>query len=400
MKNLLALFCFILLNAPTAFAEGQPVQPQVFVLDLKSLASNKSAIKAKQATVLPAYQQLIRDADKALKFGPVSVMEKTTDPPSGDRHDYMSLAPYFWPDPTKPGGLPYIRKDGQTNPEVKEYKDKDYLPKLCESVYTLGLAYYFSEDKVYAVHAAELLRVWFLDAATRMNPNLNFGQAIKGVNTGRGAGMIDTRHFIKLIDGIGLLKGSSAWKDADQKGMQQWFASFLQWMQTSRIGISEMNAPNNHGAWYDAQRLSIAMFIDSTDLARRIISNAQNRLDKQMDESGRFPLEMERTIALHYNVFVLEAFFNIAKVAGKLGIDFWNYTTPSGKSLKKGFDALHPYFAGTKEWDGQQIKPYEFDESYFLLQEGDKNFNCRSCAQELKSLAGDKAAKLRINLLY
>jgi len=400
MKNLFATFSLFVLAAVTVLAAGQPEQPQVFVLDLKSLASNKSAINAKQASILPAYQQLIKDADKALKFGPVSVMEKKNDPPSGDKHDYMSLAPYHWPDPSKSDGLPYIRKDGQTNPEVKEYKDKDYLPKLCESVYILGLAYYFSEDRVYADHAAKLLRVWFLDAATRMNPNLNFGQAIKGVNSGRGAGMIDTRHFIKLIDGIGLLRGSAAWKDADQKGMQQWFAAFLQWMQTSKIGVSEMNAPNNHGAWYDAQRLSIAMFVDSTDLARRIVASAQNRLDKQMDESGRFPLEMERTIALHYNVFVLEALFDIAKMAGKLGIDLWGYTTPSGKSLKKGFDALHPYFAGTKEWDGQQIKPYEFNESYFLLKEGDRNFNCRSCVQEMKSLAGDKATKLRINLLY
>lgn len=400
MKN---LFLISLLSAGlhiAVFANGQPGKPSVFVLDLKDLSVNRSAVKAKQAAILPAYQQLIRDADKALKFGPVSVMEKKNDPPSGDRHDYMSLAPYHWPDPSKPDGLPYIRKDGQTNPEVKEYKDKDYLPKLCEAVYTLGLAYYFSEDRVYAEHATKLLRVWFLDTATRMNPNLNFGQAIKGVNTGRGAGMIDTRHFIKMIEGIGLLKGSSSWKEADQKGMQQWFAAFLQWMQTSKIGISEMNAPNNHGAWYDAQRLSIAMFIDSTDLARRIITNAQNRLDKQMDDTGRFPLEMERTIALHYNVFVMEAFFNISKVADKLGIDLWNYTTPSGKSLKKGFDALHPYFAGIKQWDGQQIKPYEFEESYFLLQEGAKHFNCRFCTQEMKSLAGNGADKLRIKLLY
>jgi hypothetical protein len=399
-KRFLIITLLLSACAGKMFAADQPGQPKVFVLDLKDLASNKSAVKAKQASVLPAYQQLIKDADKALKFGPVSVMEKKNDPPSGDKHDYMSLAPYFWPDPSKPDGLPYIRKDGQTNPEVKDYKDKDYLPKLCEYVYTLGLAYYFSEDKVYADHAANLLRVWFLNEATRMNPNLNFGQAIKGVNGGRGAGLIDTRHFVKLIDGIGLLQGSSAWKDADQQGMRQWFASFLQWMQTSKIGRDEMNAPNNHGAWYDAQRLSIAMFVDSTELARRIISNAQARLDKQMDDNGRFPLEMERTIALHYNVFAMEAFFNISKVAAKLGIDLWNYTTPSGKSLKKGFDGLHPYFAGTKEWDGQQIKPYEFDESYFLLREGDQHFNCRSCIQEIKSLAGDKYPKLRLNLLY
>lgn len=401
MRNrLIVIAVSALVQCGCAYGKGQPNTPQGYVLDLKSLKSNRSAVKAKQGAILPAYRQLIKDADAALKFGPVSVMEKKQAPPSGDKHDYMSLAPYHWPDPSKPDGLPYIRKDGQTNPEVKQYKDKEYLPKLCESVYTLGLAYFFSEDKVYADHAAKLVRVWFLESATRMNPNLNYGQAIKGVTQGRGAGMIDTRHFIKLIDGIGLLQGSKAWKAADDIALKKWFGEFLTWMQTSKVGLSELNAPNNHGAWYDAQRLAIAMYIDSTDLARRIVVNAQGRIDKQMDDNGRFPLEMQRTISLHYSVFVMEAFFNIARMAEKLGMDMWTYTSPSGKSLKKAFDELHPYFAGTKEWDGQQIKPYEFEESYFLLQEGAKKFRCRSCVQELKNLAGDKAPRLRINLLY
>ncbi|MCG2617980.1 alginate lyase family protein [Terrimonas sp. NA20] len=399
LTTLLALMA-VCAGAADAATDPPAEQPQVFVLNLKRLAASKAAVNAKQEPALAAFNQLIRDADKALKFGPVSVMEKKNQPPSGDKHDYMSLAPYHWPDPSKPDGLPYIRKDGQTNPEVKEYKDKEYLPGLCESVYTLGLAYYFSGEKLYADHAAKLLRVWFLDTATRMNPHLNYGQAIKGVNTGRGSGLIDTRHFIKLIDGIGLLNGSSSWKQADLDGMKEWFTSFLQWMQTSKVGMNELNAPNNHGAWYDAQRLSIAMFVDSTALAKRIVQNAQARLDKQMDDAGKFPLELERTISLHYTAFVLEAFFNIARVADKLGMNMWSFESPSGKSLKKAFEATQPYISGAKKWDGQQIKPYEFDESYFLLMEGAEHFNCRNCRQDVKNLAGNDAPRLRINLLY
>src|SRR6187402_1530923 len=124
--------------------------PQVFSLDAKALQSNKVKVQNKDPYIMPAYKSLLKEADKFLSFGPVSVMEKKNNPPSGDRHDYMSLAPYYWPDPAKPNGLPYIRKDGQTNPEVKEYKDKEYMPKLCEMVHTLALAYYFSDNGVYA----------------------------------------------------------------------------------------------------------------------------------------------------------------------------------------------------------------------------------------------------------
>jgi hypothetical protein len=376
------------------------IKPEVFVLDVRTLAENKKRIAAKDPVLMKAYETLIKDADKALKFGPVSVMEKKNLPPSGDKHDYMSLAPYYWPDPSKPDGLPYIRKDGETNPEVKEYKDKEYQPALCANVYTLALAYYFSDEKVYARHAAKLIRVWFVDRQTAMNPNLNYGQAMKGHNEGRGAGLIDTRHYVKLIDAIGLINHSQYWTDDDIHGMKKWFADFLNWMQTSKNGLDEMDAPNNHGAWYDAQRLAMALYTNQTDLAKKIVASAQDRLDKQIDDKGFFPKEMQRTISLHYTTFVMEAFFNIAEMAEEAGVDLWNYTTPSGKSLAKAFAVLHPYLVKDIEWEGQQIKEFEFEEAYFLLEEANRHLNCKNCVLELNKLADDKADRLRIKLLY
>jgi hypothetical protein len=394
--SLIILGCILLTQTVLA----QKTKAVVFAMNMDVLKENRSRIAAKDEILMPAYKQLLKDADAALRFGPVSVMEKTNMPPSGDKHDYMSLAPYFWPDPTKADGLPYIRKDGQTNPEVKDYKDKEYLPKLCGDVHTLALAYYFSGEKMYAGHAAKLIRVWFLDAATRMNPNLNFGQAIKGVTTGRGAGMIDTRHFVKLIDAIGLISDSKAWTSDDQQKMKQWAADFLHWMQTSKIGIDEMNANNNHGAWYDAQRLSLALYIDSMSLAKRIVKNAAARLDQQLNEEGLFPKELERTISLHYSAFVMHAFFNIANMAKYTGIDLWNHITPSGKSLKKAFVTLQPFLSKEKEWTRTQIKPFEFEDGYALLMDGAKQYNCKNCEQSVKTIAGDKAKRLRINLIY
>jgi hypothetical protein len=401
MKLSLAIFSLLLLScAVTKGNNNPPPTPAVFILNSDVLKKNKARIKAEEDAIMPAYKKLLSDAGKALQEGPFSVMEKKHVPPGGDKHDYMSLAPYHWPDPTKKDGLPYIRKDGQTNPEVKEYKDKEYMPKLCEMVKTLALAYYFSDEEKYAEHATRLLKVWYLDPQTKMNPNMNFAQAIKGVNTGRGAGLIDARHFMKVIDGVGLLQSSKYWTTANQKGMQQWFADFLNWMQTSAIGKDEMEAKNNHGTYYDALRLSIALFIDNKDQAKDIVSNVTKRLDKQMDAEGKFPLEMQRTIALHYNVFDLEAFYMAAAMAEKTGFDLWNYTGPSGASLKKGFDFLHPYVSGQKQWTGQQIKPYPFEEGYVLLLISADKYACKDCREQVNKLAGNEAEKLRENLLY
>jgi hypothetical protein len=396
MKKSILFFIFSLF---TFCSITNAQHPLVFSIDPAVLQKNKARINAGDAMLLPAYKQLIKDADKALDFGPVSVMEKKNNPPSGDKHDYMSLAPYYWPDPSKKDGLPYIRKDGETNPEVKEYKDKEYMPKLCEAVNTLALAYYFSNDNKYAAHAAALLRVWFLDKETKMNANLNFSQAMKGTNDGRGAGLIDSRHFIKVIDAIGLIHGSKNWTAEDQNGMKQWFSDFLNWMQTSKNGIDEMNAKNNHGDWYDAQRLSMALFIGNNDLVNKIILNAQTRLDKQMDEAGMFPLEMERTTSLHYTGFAIQAFFLIAQMAEKTNIDFWKYSSPSAKSLQKAFDVYYPYLVKEKVWTGQQIKDFDFEEGYPLLVAGAKKFGCKNCIDAVKNIAGDKVSKLRIKLL-
>lgn len=379
---------------------AQKSKPAVFALRAETLQKNRQKIAAGDADILPAYKALMKDAQKALNTQPVSVMEKKNVPPSGDKHDYMSLAPYHWPNPDKADGLPYIRKDGQTNPEVKAYKDKEYMPKLCADVHTLGLAYYFSGEEIYARHAAKLIRVWFLDTATRMNPNLNFAQAIMGVNTGRGAGLIDSRHFVKLVDGIGLIRNSASFSAKDLSGMQQWFKDFLHWMQTSKVGLDEMDAENNHGAWYDAQRLSMALFTDDIPLAKSIVENAQKRLDMQMNDAGEFPKELVRTISLHYSTFVMEAFFNIAIMSEKTGIDFWHYQSPSGKSLEKAFVALKPYLAQEATWNRPQIKPFESDEAYFILIEGALHYSCKSCKEAVDKLAAEKAGRLRIKLLY
>jgi hypothetical protein len=398
--KILSFACILAFSFINARAENRADKPVLFALDAKTLTVNKSRIKANDPSIINAYKKLIKDADLALKYGPVTVMEKKNNPPSGDKHDYMSLAPYFWPDSSKSDGMPYIRKDGQTNPEVKDYKDKDNMPKLCDNLQVLALAYFFSDDKIYAEHATKLLEVWFLDPATRMNPNLNFAQAIKGTNDGRGAGLIDSRHFIKVVDAIGLLRGSKSWTEKDQNGMKQWFSDFLNWMQTSTNGINEMKTKNNHGAWYDAQRLSLALFVDSIELAKKIVLNAADRLDIQMDDNGNFPAEMARTTSLHYTSFVMNAFFTIAQMSDKTDFDFWDYITPSGKSLKKGFDRLSPYLFKDKSWEGEQIKDFDYEDAYPLLMEAAVHFKCKNCNKIVQNLAGDKGARLRINLLY
>lgn len=232
-----------------------------------------------------------------------------------------------------------------------------------------------------------------------MNPNLNFAQAVKGRATGRGYGLIDTRHFVKLIDAMGLLNNAPSWTVKDQGGMKKWFTDFLNWMQTSKNGLAEMHTKNNHRIWYDEQRLSYALFIGNKPLAKKIVESAETQLDKQMDSTGSFPLEMKRTISLHYTVFVLDPFFTTADLAKNVGADLWNYISPSGKSLKKGFTAVLPYLLKESEWVGQQIKSFDYDEAIPILIQGAKHYHCEPCKQRVNNIANADASTLRLHLL-
>jgi hypothetical protein len=367
--------------------------------DFEILKTKKAKIKAKDKSLITAYNQLLKDADKLLNYQPVSVMDKTDFPPSGNKHDYMSIGPYWWPDPAKPNGLPYIKKDGEVNPEVKNFPDKENMPKLCENINTLSLAYYYSNNEKYAKHATKLLEVWFLDTATKMNPNLKYGQAVKGKNEGRAEGVIDTRQFIFAIDGMELLKGSKSWTIKHQIQMKQWFGDFLHWLNTSKIGIDEMNAKNNHSVWFDAQALSIALFVDSLELANKIVLRAADRLDKQMDDKGLFPYEMERTTSLHYSAFIMNAFTIIAQLSEKTTTNLWTLETKSGKSFKKGFDALYPYLTKEKEWTGKQIKEFNYADGYAILLVGASKLNYKNSIQFIQKNEGEKFKTSMVGLL-
>jgi hypothetical protein len=399
MRKISIFFGALILVSVSLVAQEKISFTDLVTIDFNHLAKSKARIQNNDKEYAIAFDQLKNNAEKALRFKPVTVMSKTDLPPSGDKHDYMSIAPYWWPNPNTANGIPYIRRDGEINPEVKNFPDKVVLPGLSASIYHLSLAYYFTGKEAYADHASKLIRVWFLDTATRMNPNLTYAQSVKGVTDGRAEGVIDTRHFMHIMDAIQLLKASPVWTDKDQSGMEGWVKDFIHWLGTSTIGKEEMNAPNNHGVWYDAQLLAYAGFIKDNKLVKTIYSRVLNRLDQEMDPQGSFPLEMKRTTSLHYAVFILNAYGSLATRFQQLGLDLWQTKTSSGKSLKLGFDFILPYLLKKQQWTGPQINEFKQAEAIPLLNKALTQYGCASCTDEIKRLAGAAYPSLLMKLL-
>ena len=358
---------------PSAFPVQKTPSPQfentlrVFSLPSATMQELRGEIPAGKLKD-PALEQLRKDADTALLQKSLSVVDKSMSPPSGDKHDYMSLAPYWWPDPNKPNGLPYIRRDGETNPEIAQVPDHKNMDRVISATYALALAYYFFREDTYAAHATDLLRTWFLNPETRMNPNLEFAQAVRGVNTGRGTGLIETRDIYRLVDAVGLLRGSKSWTAAEQKGMEEWCAKFLDWMMHSQHGKDEAAAKNNHGSYYDVQVAALALFVGRPDIAQNILQSAgQKRIAMQIEPDGRQPLELERTKALGYSTMNLAGLFELALLGENVGVDLWNFRTADGRSIRKALDYLVPYVTGEQKWPYQQIIEFKTAEISSVL---------------------------------
>ena len=330
---------------------------QVFILDPELLEKGREAINRNEPRVMPATMALRAAANKVVNGRVYSVVNKTMLPPSGDKHDYMSMGTYWWPNPNTPDGLPYIKRDGQANPEIKGLRNDKDLENMIRDVETTALAYYFFQDEKYAHKAALLIRTWFLSEDTRMNPNLNYSQAIPGVSEGRGLGIIDSRNLPVLIDAIGLLQNSPNWSEKDQQGMEDWFSQYLTWLQESKNGIAEAQQKNNHGTWYDGQVASLALFLNKKNLAKEVLQTAlTKRLAVQIQPDGRQTYEFSRTLSWTYSVMNLIGLFNLASMAEKVEVDWWHYKTADGRNIRQALDFMIPYATAEKTWEGKQIK--------------------------------------------
>ncbi len=323
-------------------------------IDTRALAYASSQIAAGDSTYIKPYVALKKISGEFLELEPPSVMDKEMVPPSGDQHDYTSMGPYWWPDPETDDGLPYIRRDGEINPERRKF-DKVPGATMAEAVRALAAMYHFTGDEKYAAKASEFLEVWFINPETRMNPNLNFGQFVPGLSDGRSVGIIESRNFVFLTDYEPLLSESPSWTNNDHLQFKAWMKDFLNWLETSELGQKERQHLNNHGSWCDYQLLALSQYCDEPELGRKVAFSIQtNRLARQINKAGEQPEELARTKSFNYSVFNLEALIRIAIISENYGYDLSNFDDKPSR-IKAAIDYLLPFATGLADWEHTQI---------------------------------------------
>eukprot|EP00040_Diaphanoeca_grandis_P012246 m.62262 g.62262 ORF g.62262 m.62262 type:complete len:539 (+) comp23120_c1_seq1:120-1736(+) len=501
----------------TAAVSSSETPPATAFYSGADLLRSRQAILSNDVWALAALKSMESDADMWVDSPPLSVMNKSTIPPSGDKHDYMSLDKYYWPcnkpppgvrtatfrensDPTcakgvrdglycclescgvcggkgcsdhtggKPGcclsnilnanqscnthdppcmlqkgtppfcngttGLPWIRHDGVTNPDMANY-DHDRLINMTSAVISLSRAYYFGRQQQYGMTAAMLLRTWFLDSATAQSPTsgLNYGHFIPGVTNGSHGAMIDIHEWAELVDAVAMLRcasnethtatdntdnsntdatADSVWSTDDDEALRAWFKVFLNWMNTSPLAQGELNATNNHGVWFDVQVVAIARFVNDSTTFNQAVARSHSRVEDSIRPNGTMPAELARTKSWSYSEFCLDAFFHLASLM--IDDSLWKYTTAEGASIQKALDWQLQYVgAHAPPWPYQQIEPFtsnctqnmitQCETSYGnLLTRAEKVFQASqgsgSYALKFDTLPGIDAQTSLLNLMY
>jgi len=356
------------------------VYPRTIMLNPLSLVNAQKDFQSGNNIQLRVdIKDLISEADSFLDKNATSVTDKKQLPPSGDKHDFLSLAPFRWPDPTKKNGLPYIALDSSINPEIYSISDKKNMDDMTHMVTILSAAYYFTNDSKYASKAEEILRVWFLDKSTKMDPHLRYAEMVRGKTNSYAGGIMAGRNLTDIIDSIGLIQHSPVWTSEDKAGMALWFTKYLNWLLNSTSGRLESQKMNNHGTYYYLQVAHIALFLNKTSIARSIFDSfvqhpnistfivPELSIRNKIQPDGRQLFELQRSKALAYSMFNLLGIYKLANIAENVGVDIWNYKVGEDPLLQKALDFLLPYIMKEDVWPYSQATKINRDIALDLL---------------------------------
>lgn len=302
--------------------------------------------------------RVLRLARQYLHEAPKTITSVNAPRSAGGPHDFYSEGDYWWPDPANPGG-PYIRRDGESNPS-NFVAHRELLLRLSTQMPALVAAWLLTKDRAYAEHAIAHLRAWFITSASRMSPNLEYAQAIQGVDTGRSIGIIDTVHLVEVAQSALILERNGGISNPDRDGVHAWFREYLDWLTNSERGHQERDQKNNHGSCWLLQAAEFATYIDNAPVRNDCRSRFKDVLvPEQIASNGSFPLELARTKPYGYSLFDLDILGMCAQVLSDEKNELWSFTLADGRGLGSAFRFMVPFIENKSKW------PYRHDVQYF-----------------------------------
>jgi len=135
-----------------------------------------------------------------------------------------------------------------------------------------------------------------------MNPNLNFGQVVRGPDAsgqeGTFTGILDLRGVVKIVNAVLILRGteSSDWTYDRDQGLLQWSKTYANWLGSAPVATKAASRPNNHGTFFYSQFVSVQILQGDLSGARASLDYYfTHQFKDQIAKSGEQPFEVSKT---------------------------------------------------------------------------------------------------------
>ncbi|KPA23225.1 putative glycosyltransferase EpsE [Shimia sp. SK013] len=342
----------------------QPDHLTVYALESLGALSRAPA----ESNMALVYDRLLQEAELALERGTYSVLDKATEPPSGDKQDYFNPAAFWWPDKRTQNGLPGEWREGHRSPGSELYSDESAqydrtrLQRVFDDTTVLALAGCASGQKRYDTQAAKLVRRWFLNPETAMSPHLEFAQfnPNNDPENGSARGLIDTRDFYFFLDAVRLLRRSGALTKAEGAVLREWLTAYLDWLVDSEQGRKASRLGDYQGTSYDLQVAAIALYVDDAKRLADVLLRCRYRIGSQFGVHGQQLREMKKVQSANFCAMNLQTWMHLANLALSVGDDLWGYQTEDGVGLAMASNWMLSRFDGGT-WPYRQDRKFHLD---------------------------------------
>jgi hypothetical protein len=293
-------------------------------------------------------QRILTAATKYVEQAPLTITAFPAERSAGGLHDFYSQADYFWPNPNDPNG-PYINRDGQSNPENFD-EHRKVMVALSVQMPALTAAWLLTGNSRFGKRACDHLRAWFVTPETRMNPNLQFAQAVQGRSTGRSYGIIDTLHLVEVARAASFLMPQML-NAPDRVGVSAWFSAYLEWLLNSDRGRQERDTINNHAMCWALQAAEFAHLVGNDTIREEVYRRYREvLLPGQTAIDGSFPKELARTKPYSYSIFNFDVMACLCQSLNGLTPTPSSFRLPDGRGLSKAAEFIYPYLKDKSAW--------------------------------------------------
>jgi hypothetical protein len=314
--------------------------------------------------------RILAAATDALKQQPQTTTATAAPAKALDAHTYYSEDTEWFPAATA-AKTPYEHRQGYTNPEAFT-AHRDALVRMNGIVSACTAAWRLTTETKYSQHAMLHLRTWFMDDATRMEPSLEHAATVPPATDGNYRGVEETVALAETVRATSFLCAyNGVATEEEAAALRKWFGDFSTWLNESKKGMIAREAKDRLAMCWTLQAAEFARFTHNSALLLECSHRFKDKLLRQMNLDGEFPLELHRTNAYASSLFTLDCLSATCEVLSTPLERLWEFTLPDGRGMRSAVAFLFPAIESRARWkypaDAQHFTDWPVRQPSLLL---------------------------------